>query len=479
MRISFLGHASLLIEGYCYAVLFDPILGDTLGHGSNELYPRRRIDPARLPPLSTLVISHRHNDHFDVPSLARIREFSNPIILIPDDSMLEECLKTLGYSYVRRLKPFELQMVEGLSIMATPSSVNVPELGFILADEDGVVWNQVDTHFEPFVDEVVSRVGRSIDVALVPYQSGTFNEYIPLLGNVMSKETVNDLRAEARRWLQTLMEAIEVIRPKVTIPFANGICYPREVEVMNSLHFVTPDESFVDAIMKRVPKVRSRIPHPGLSIDLVNSIPRITDQPARCLTHIDMPSTRRQFCPANRLETIIHPLLPATSKDLGIISGNLLNQVKESALLFGEQGIPSFIEQGRKIERAIGTATWCLAIDGLETQERYALHWRRGKADFEPLLKETVQPCPEMRLHVNDLIGLLENRVELCDLVMGARVRAYLPDGITVSNENVNSFCFNPAWFALGHQVHEGQLVERHQLLLAKDLFDSRASLSN
>ncbi|MCB9706777.1 MAG: MBL fold metallo-hydrolase [Myxococcales bacterium] len=74
LRATFLGHQGWLVRGGDTHVLVDPLLGAGFGHGGlcGELYPPRRLDLAAFPAIDAVVLSHEHDDHFDVPSLLRL-----------------------------------------------------------------------------------------------------------------------------------------------------------------------------------------------------------------------------------------------------------------------------------------------------------------------------------------------------------------------------------------------------------------------
>ena len=66
-RITYVGHATTLIELDGVVVLTDPLLRPRFGHV-------RRITaaPATLPKVDAVLISHAHRDHLDLPSLRRV-----------------------------------------------------------------------------------------------------------------------------------------------------------------------------------------------------------------------------------------------------------------------------------------------------------------------------------------------------------------------------------------------------------------------
>ena len=79
--ITWIGHATVLIRLRDRWFLTDPVLEDRI---ASRLYPRSiaaGIDPADLPPLDGILISHAHMDHLDVPSLRRLSEA--PLLVTP------------------------------------------------------------------------------------------------------------------------------------------------------------------------------------------------------------------------------------------------------------------------------------------------------------------------------------------------------------------------------------------------------------
>lgn len=74
LQTTFLGHQGWLFETSTTRVLIDPLLGDRFGHRglAGVPYPPRRIDFAAFPPVDAVVLTHEHDDHFDIPSLNRL-----------------------------------------------------------------------------------------------------------------------------------------------------------------------------------------------------------------------------------------------------------------------------------------------------------------------------------------------------------------------------------------------------------------------
>lgn len=78
LRISYVGHATLLIEVGGVRLLTDPVLRGRVGH------LRRRADdhdPDHVESVDAVLVSHAHHDHLDVPSLRTLS--GSPRVLCP------------------------------------------------------------------------------------------------------------------------------------------------------------------------------------------------------------------------------------------------------------------------------------------------------------------------------------------------------------------------------------------------------------
>ncbi|MEM7153310.1 MAG: MBL fold metallo-hydrolase [Myxococcota bacterium] len=74
LEACFLGHQGWLLSSASTRVLVDPLLTDRFGHGGGVgvVHPPRRIDLSAFPPVDAVILSHEHDDHFDVPSIHRL-----------------------------------------------------------------------------------------------------------------------------------------------------------------------------------------------------------------------------------------------------------------------------------------------------------------------------------------------------------------------------------------------------------------------
>lgn len=86
LRVSFIGHASFLVQSAGLNIVFDP-------HFSERASPVRFAGPKRynapgiafddLPKIDVLLVSHNHYDHLDTATIARLYERDRPRIIAP------------------------------------------------------------------------------------------------------------------------------------------------------------------------------------------------------------------------------------------------------------------------------------------------------------------------------------------------------------------------------------------------------------
>ena len=177
MRVTYIGHATLLIEIGGQRLLTDPNFDDTLG----RFLPRVSqpgIPLAELPALDAILLTHAHADHLSFRSLDRLpREI--PLFAPP---AVASWLIRLGYSHARPL-PADSQVTVGdVVVHAATARHHGSRYSFdrwrsaanmYLVDSAretcffaGDTALTSDTH--QLVAEVVHQTGRDLDIALLP-----------------------------------------------------------------------------------------------------------------------------------------------------------------------------------------------------------------------------------------------------------------------------------------------------------------------
>ena len=176
--VTFIGHATFLIQTAAGNFLTDPMYSDRAGP-FGLLGPRRVRQPAvrfdDLPSISTVLLSHNHYDHCDRPTLARFARRFDPVVITPIGN--GALVKSTGLRNVEELDWWQDATTSTLPLTLTPAhhfSARTPFDrnralwgGFTLAVAHRRIYFAGDSAYAPFFREVRRRFG-PIDLALLP-----------------------------------------------------------------------------------------------------------------------------------------------------------------------------------------------------------------------------------------------------------------------------------------------------------------------
>jgi UDP-MurNAc hydroxylase len=250
MNVTLLGHASVLVEMEGVRCLMDPVFEDPFEEGTVVSCPRRAIDLAALPPIDTLILSHGHLDHFDIPSLALLPRGCN--VICPKDRAISYVMKELGFTRVHETAPMTRMVFPTYELMTTHSNVtNVVELGMIFKDGSGTFWNQVDTALAPETIKSVNGLLGRIDLLFAMHASQNF-------GFFESRGTGFPFAMHEMN-----LQSALAIRPRVAVPGAAGFRFCGAVEWCNAFLFPMSRERFVEDLARLDPGIGTYLANPG------------------------------------------------------------------------------------------------------------------------------------------------------------------------------------------------------------------------
>ena len=254
MRVTSLGHASLVVEAADTTVFTDPVFFDPFEVESVSC-PRREVTVDALPRPDAIVLSHAHLDHFDAASLARLPR-STPVY-IPPDARLRQALQGLEFWKVKVLLPWEPLRIGALTLMATPSK-SAYETGLVVRDEDGALWNQVDTVVTQATTlRVLEWLGGDLDVV--------FSMYSPLIE--YGETWVSELGFPRERY-DRLLEVALSSQARVVVPHSSGQRLFGSREWANRHIFPASRERFLADLAVVAPEVTGLLLDPGEALEL-------------------------------------------------------------------------------------------------------------------------------------------------------------------------------------------------------------------
>ena len=294
MKVTLLGHASLLVELDGATCLMDPVFVDPFEEGAVVSCPQRTVDLDALPAVDILILSHRHPDHFDIASLGRISREVDAIC--PADPLIVYVLKELGFKNVHPVPPMAPIQSERFEIFPTRSEVGtVQEFGVVFRDRSGTLWNQVDTALsEATVAAVRERFG-GIDLLFSMYASQNFDFFD-------SRRT--DFPAATHR---DNLASVMRIGPRMVVPGSAGFRFCGAHAWLNAFLFPISRQRFVADLHRLAPEIEARIVNPGDVLDMEGGEVKV-HRAASPVASMDSDDTRLiRFDPTAPIPPLVDP----------------------------------------------------------------------------------------------------------------------------------------------------------------------------
>ena len=176
--VTFVGHATFLIQAAAATILTDPMYSMRAGPW-NRLGPRRVRPPAvalaDLPPIDVVLLSHNHYDHCDLRTLRMLARRDDPLVVTLLGN--RRLVQSSGIRRVDELDWWQTSRRAPLPVTATPAhhfSARHPFDrnralwgGFVIEVEGRRIYFAGDTAYTDLFTQVRARLGAP-DLALVP-----------------------------------------------------------------------------------------------------------------------------------------------------------------------------------------------------------------------------------------------------------------------------------------------------------------------
>ena len=264
IKTTLVGHACLLIQSKETTILTDPVWFDYLWEEINTLCPSITLNKDKVPPLDVLNISHRHQDHFDVRTLAYLvknEKILTPdtLVLAPQDNLLLDILNELEFKNIKVVTDFEPIKVKDVTITPTPSRNQLstaedpfPEHGLLVNDGEVTIWNQVDSLVSPEIIQQVGELYGQIDFF--------HSRFVPLIeGNLSYNKPLTLPISE----YCTFLNIVKALNPRFVVPGSAAFRYRDELLFMNQVSFPITQDQFLRDLEAFCPEVPNAPFFPG------------------------------------------------------------------------------------------------------------------------------------------------------------------------------------------------------------------------
>jgi len=249
LNLTYIGHASVLIEMDGVRIMTDPLLRDRVGHIRRQGVG---INPALYSNLDAVLISHMHLDHMDLPSLRMIGRSTR--LIVPGGC--GNLLHRQGFDNVEEVREGDYTSVKSVCVGATfadhegtryPFGPEADCLGYVLHGPS-TVYFAGDTDIYP---EMSSLAGH-LDMALLPVWG-----WGPTLG-------------EGHLTPERAAESLQLLQPRNAMPIHWGTFAPMGMGWLRPRFLSAPPYDFATHANTLAPNVDVHVVHPGGGLQLVH-----------------------------------------------------------------------------------------------------------------------------------------------------------------------------------------------------------------
>lgn len=268
LETTFIGHQGWQFATRRARILVDPLLVEAFGHrgGVGVVFPPRAIDLAAMEPVDAVVLTHEHEDHFNLPTLAAIAR-SVPIF-VPErsSSAMRQVIEEAGFS-VRTYAAGETIAFGDLHFTAfAPDHIANDEQDewetspFLVVDtvDGGSFFTSVDVAVSPSIEAHLRKRGAAPGVWA--YANNATN---------LSFQTLPAGPAPAPLPIAArfIMDHIRLGNPGLaTLMCGGGFSFLGPRAWMNNLFFPLDSNALFDAVQRLNPAHRYFVPAPGWRI---------------------------------------------------------------------------------------------------------------------------------------------------------------------------------------------------------------------
>lgn len=314
---TFLGHQGWMIQTDKARILVDPLLCEDFGAAQAlgyRVWPPRQWTWEKLSPIDAVFLTHEHDDHFDLPSLAKLSR-KIPIYLSARSSIAAGAiLRELGFTVHPLIPgvPVKVGDVEFHPLTGDHVGVNCGDewdtLPFLVKHHAGSLFSMVDiTLTEGHVAWAKARVGKP---GIVSWTNNAldWSHMAPYLGDrVEATQQVFVRMGTGRKLIETQWGI-----PAAMVTCAGGFSFAEDRGYLNHRVFCVDTEAVCAAMTNLYKKERFVSGVPGITLWMDKHRVEKIDASAKFLAALP----RESWPSRERASVDVPDYAPATRRDL-------------------------------------------------------------------------------------------------------------------------------------------------------------------
>jgi hypothetical protein len=265
---TFIGHQGWQFATKRARILVDPLLVEAFGHGGGVgvVFPPRVIDVAAMEPIDAVILTHEHEDHFNIPTLAMIARSVPILVPARSSAAMRQVIEEAGFS-VRLYAPGDRIAFGDLHFTAfAPDHVSNEEQDewettpFLVVDatDGGSFFTSVDVAVSPAIESHLRNNG------LTPGLWAHANNVTNLSFQALPAGLAPSPLPIAARFI---MDQIRLGAPRLaTLMCGGGFSFVGPRAWMNNLFFPLDSSALFEALQRLDPSHRYLVPLPGWSM---------------------------------------------------------------------------------------------------------------------------------------------------------------------------------------------------------------------
>ncbi len=288
MKVTYLGHACILMESAGTRILMDPWLSDPTYHGTWWHYPPLALGARDLPKLDYVYISHEHMDHFDPPTLRQLDKDVQIIIANFKRKRFRDRIAALGFQRISEVDfgcDFHCNG-SGFTVRLIPPDRAWDDSAILVKDGTTTVLNVNDCHLD---DATLEQLGseQQIDLAFLTFTGAS--QY-PGCFEFPVASKIQRWRESKESHIQEFVSWARLLRTKRAVPAAGNFALLAPDQLfMNTPNYVNTPQEAVERLCVEAPQIEGLQMNPGDVWTSDGMLTRLRPAPdwSRRLEHIE------------------------------------------------------------------------------------------------------------------------------------------------------------------------------------------------